>query len=260
MTKPQHTFAILAYKESKYLEACIQSVLGQTIESRVLIATSTPNVYISSLAEKYRLPVFINNSGGSIGKDWNFGLSCADTDYVTITHQDDLYLPTFAEEAVNAFNKNDSSRPLIVFTRSEGYLDDRKIGFYFKNVIRWWLILPFHFKQCIRSGFWRKSILLFSNSISCPGVVYAKKHLPSFTFNETDKYILDWRAWYDLACMQGSFIYINKALHAHREHKESATSTTQLSTLQSEETELLSLIWGNRFIAKVITRLLTLAK
>ena len=41
-----HTFVVLAYKESRYLETCIQSVLNQEFKSNVVIATSTRNAFI----------------------------------------------------------------------------------------------------------------------------------------------------------------------------------------------------------------------
>ena len=41
-----HTFVVLAYKESIYLETCIKSVLNQKYKSDVVIATSTPNDFI----------------------------------------------------------------------------------------------------------------------------------------------------------------------------------------------------------------------
>ncbi|MFN8286425.1 MAG: glycosyltransferase family A protein [Chitinophagales bacterium] len=260
MPKPDHTFAILAYKESKYLEQCIQSVLNQTVSSKVLIATSTPNAHIQSLAEKYKIPVHINPNGGSIGKDWNFGFHCADTTCVTITHQDDIYLSTFAEDTLNAIRVHAEAKPLMVFNKSIVYKGDHEMGFSFKNVIRWLLIFPFHFKRCISSIAVKKSILYFSNSISCPGVCYVKDNLAGFSFNEEEKYILDWRAWYDMAIRKGAFIYLDKVLHIHREHEESATSSTHLQVLQKEEQALLTEIWGNTFMPKIITRLLTLAK
>jgi glycosyltransferase involved in cell wall biosynthesis len=262
MTLPdsEHTFVILAYKESKYLEACIQSVLQQSIPSRVLIATSTPNAYISSLAEKYQLEIFTNYNSGSIGKDWNFGYNCVTTKYVTIAHQDDIYVKQFAEKCLHEANKYSKTKPLIVFTKSLVYKDDAEINISFKNVLRWLFIFPFHFKKCIRSKALKRFILLFSNSISCPGVFYCKQNLDCFSFNENDKYILDWRAWFEMSCMDGAFIYLKDELHIHREHEDSATSTTQTETLQREEFELLSEIWRNRVVAKLITALLKLAK
>ena len=38
-----HTFAICAYKESKYLEECIRSLKKQTVETNIILVTSTPN-------------------------------------------------------------------------------------------------------------------------------------------------------------------------------------------------------------------------
>ena len=56
----EHTFAVCAYKESPYLEECIESLKGQSVRSNILIATSTPNEYIKNIAEKNNIPYFIN--------------------------------------------------------------------------------------------------------------------------------------------------------------------------------------------------------
>ena len=53
----QHTFVICAYQESEYLEECIRSLKNQTVRSKILLATSTPNPMIEGLAEKYHIPV-----------------------------------------------------------------------------------------------------------------------------------------------------------------------------------------------------------
>ena len=47
-----HTFAVCAYKESPYLENCLKSLKNQTVKSSIIMTTSTPNVFIKSLAEK----------------------------------------------------------------------------------------------------------------------------------------------------------------------------------------------------------------
>ena len=49
----KHTFVICAYKESEYLEECIKSIKNQSIKSKVIITTSTDNLFIRELAEKY---------------------------------------------------------------------------------------------------------------------------------------------------------------------------------------------------------------
>ena len=57
---PTHTFVVCAYKESPYLESCIQSLLNQQVKSNIVISTGTPNAYISKIAEKYQLPLWVN--------------------------------------------------------------------------------------------------------------------------------------------------------------------------------------------------------
>ena len=56
------------------------------------MATSTPNEWIQGLAEKYEIPLYINTGEGGIAQDWNFAYRQAKTDYITIAHQDDIYL------------------------------------------------------------------------------------------------------------------------------------------------------------------------
>ena len=81
-----------AYKQSEYLEECIKSVLNQKYQSKVIIATSTPNEFISKITKKYSLEVFVNpHSGKGIGYDFDFAVSCGKTELVTVAHQDDIY-------------------------------------------------------------------------------------------------------------------------------------------------------------------------
>ena len=56
-----HTFLVLAYKESPYLENAVKSVLNQEYPSKVVIGTSTDNEYIRSIADKYHLDVIVIN-------------------------------------------------------------------------------------------------------------------------------------------------------------------------------------------------------
>jgi glycosyltransferase involved in cell wall biosynthesis len=48
----EHCFVIPAYKNSPYLENCIQSLLKQTVKSEIILTTSTPSTFIEELAKK----------------------------------------------------------------------------------------------------------------------------------------------------------------------------------------------------------------
>ena len=64
MSRPEnrnHTFVVLAYKESKYLENCIRSLMAQTVSSQILIATATDNAFIRGIAGKYGLEVVVTH-------------------------------------------------------------------------------------------------------------------------------------------------------------------------------------------------------
>ena len=91
----EHTFAICAYGESPYLEKCILSLKNQKAGSHIIMTTATPNDHIRRLAEQYDIPLYINEKGGSIAKDWKYALDMAQTDLVTLAHQDDIYHPCF---------------------------------------------------------------------------------------------------------------------------------------------------------------------
>ena len=109
-----HTFAICAYKESPYLEECILSLKNQTIKSKIIMATSTPNEWINDLADKYQIPLYINKGEGGIAQDWNFAYRQTDTGLVTIAHQDDIYEPTYLNDVMNC--AKNARRPVLIFT------------------------------------------------------------------------------------------------------------------------------------------------
>ena len=123
-----HSFALCAYKESEFLEECILSLLAQSVKSKIIIATSTPNEHINSLARKYSLEVFVNEGEKGIGGDWNFAYSCCDTPLVTIAHQDDIYEPKYTEEMLGCIKH--AKNPIIYFC---GYAELRNAEKVFNN-------------------------------------------------------------------------------------------------------------------------------
>jgi len=100
-----HTWVICAYGESEYLEACIQSLKNQTLQSQIICYSSTPLDSIKELCQRYAIP-FYTKQGGGIGKDWNNAMSFVETKYATIAHQDDYYEPDYAQKVLAKMEKN----------------------------------------------------------------------------------------------------------------------------------------------------------
>ena len=106
LTGKEHTFVICAYKESPYLEACILSLKKQAVKSSIIMVTSTDSPFLHTMAEKYRIPLFINDGDGGITQDWNFGLSKVNTPLATIAHQDDFYCRSYTKRVLEKEKSN----------------------------------------------------------------------------------------------------------------------------------------------------------
>lgn len=248
-TKNDHTFIICAYKESPYLDKCIQSLLNQTVKSNIVMYTSTPNDYIQDIADKYAIDLYSKN-GGSIGKDWNNAMSFVNTKYMTIAHQDDLYEPKYLEKTMQAFEANENT--LIVFS---DYGELTKKGYRLKstNLTIKRLMLNMMMLAKNNRG-WRKFILGFGNPICCPAVSYNLDLLNGFQFNEQMKVSLDWYAWYDIANRKGRFQFIPEILMFHRIHEQSETTNMiEDQTRTREDLEMYELFWPKP-IAKLINK------
>ena len=170
-----HTFVVLAYKESSYLEDCINSVLNQSLKTNVIIATSTPNDYIKKIAKKYNLKIKINEGKKGIGYDFDFAIHSADTELVTIAHQDDIYDYDYAKNVVDAYNEQKES--IIIFT---DYYEIRNKEKVFKNLnlsIKRILLRPLKNHKKANKSSRKRSVLKYGNAICCPSVTFVKNNI-----------------------------------------------------------------------------------
>ena len=221
-TLADHTYALCAYKTITYLEECVKSLLAQTVKSKILIATSTPNEHITAVAQKYNIPVFINEGEKGIGGDWNFAYSKAETPLVTIAHQDDIYEPAYTEEMFDFVNK--SKDPIIYFS---GYGELRNEEKVYNNSIlkiKKLMLTPLELKAFWTSRFIRRRVLALGNCICCPAVTYVKNKVGKNPFTNDYLSNIDWQQWEKLSKCKGSFVYNKNPLMCHRIHEESTTS------------------------------------
>ncbi len=249
----KHTFAICAYKESPYLEECIQSVLNQTVSSNIILVTSTPNDFIFSLCKKYRIPYWINKGEAGITQDWNFAYSKCKTPFVTITHQDDIYFERYTEELLKAIDK--AKTPLIFFT---DYCEIRNGTIVKKNrllKIKRIMLFPLKFPFLQRRIFMRRCILAFGSPICCPSVAYIKGNLPKVIFQNNFRTNEDWEAWERLSRLKGQFMYCSKILMGHRIHQDSETSNAIKETGRTQEDIQMYRKFWPKWMACILSRL-----
>ena len=245
-----HTFVVCAYKENKYLEECLISVINQTVRTNVIITTSTPNQHIQTLADKYRLTVSVNNGIGSMADNWNFGVQSAKTNLVTIVHQDDTYEPEYAEKILRALNRTD--HPIIAFSHYAELRNGEKV--YHNRLLNVKKCLLFPMKLSTNSVFLRRLSLAFGSAICCPAVTYVKEYISADPFDITLQNSVDWNQWEKMSKIKGGFVYVDEPLVCHRIHSASTTSEMiENQTRRNEDFEIFCRFWP-RPIAKIISK------
>jgi len=250
----EHAFVIPAYKDSPYLESCIQSLINQTVKTRIVLTTSTPSPFLQGLAEKYSLDYHINPEPSSIAGDWNFALSKANTALATIAHQDDIYAPAYVESILSGIRKAKGEKILIAFSNYVDLVNDQERGFSVNALIKSMLLSPFYFSKSLKQKFLKKSVLMLGDPICCPAVTLNLAALPKdFSFSKNYTCVLDWYAWLQLAKENGSFLFINEKLLKHRIHLDSET-TNQISNgrRQEEERQLFERMWGKNIAGLIM--------
>jgi cellulose synthase/poly-beta-1,6-N-acetylglucosamine synthase-like glycosyltransferase len=251
-----HTFVICAYKESEFLDDTASRLLGQTVPSRILISTSTPNDTIDGVARKYGIEVKINPLGGTSARDWNFAYAQAKTDYVTLAHQDDVYEPDFAKKTLTALEN--SKDPVLAFTDyyeiryaekgSEGTrTDSNKILRVKRHMLKMIAIAP-------GNRWLRNRVLSFGYPMNCPGTTYVKRRFDAIDFKPDWHNSHDWDAAIRLAAEPGDFLYIPDLLLGHRIYAESQTTNTISSGIRRTEDLVCFCHYWPKPIAKAILK------
>ncbi len=240
-----HTFVISAYGESRYLESCVRSLMGQTVSSPVLCTTSTPNAYIETIMGKYGIPVIVREGKSDIQDDWNFALEQADSEFVTIAHQDDMYGRHYVEELIDAFNRWPDMTLFMsdAVTVRHGQLR----RFSMKELVKKCLRLPLRLHGLADREWVKMGALRLGNPVMCPSCAYRKNYLPDPIFHSELRYALDWDCLVDLAKWPGRFICVEKPLLFYRVHEEAATSAwIRDHGREQEERRMFERFWSRR--------------
>jgi len=239
----EHTFIVLAYGDSPYLADCLASLKQQTVRSRILLATSTPSDHIRNIAGVHGVEVRVTADGQGIAHDWNFGLVQALTPYVTLAHQDDIYLPDYTRRCLQSAARHEDA--LIVFPDyaeiANGLVRKKNLLLWVKQVM---LRLGFIWRESLGTVHQKKRLIAFGSPIPAPGVMYNIHRLGGFRFSRHFDSNLDWDAWYRMAGLEGSFIYIRQVLMYHRIHPDSATTGGLKDRIrQSEDLDMFRRFW-----------------
>lgn len=243
---------ICAYKESPYLEECIKSLINQKTKCEVAISTSTPNKLIEELAKKYNIELYVNKKSNGYYDDFLFAFNKANTNFVTLCHQDDVYLEDFATEVIKKIEKNENI--LISFSNYYDYKNEKIIKnsklLFVKRVLNFLL----KFKIFQNSKFIRRRILSLGNPICSPTVTFNKKLINEPVVKCPYRTSHDWYTWIDFSKKKGKFVYISKPLILRRINELSETTTVIAdNSKQKSDFEIFKMFWPEK-IAKILLK------
>ena len=259
LPKDTHSFSVLAYKESPYIEEAILSLKKQSIETNIVVCTSTPSTFLENICMRHAVQLKVNTSGKKgVASDYDFALSTPETPYVTLVHQDDIYLANFAEETLSAIAEHPDS--LLLFS---DYLEVDNSAKRYKGLLIWikkFLLFTNYGVGKSMSGEFRKRFLLaLSNPICSPSVTFNRELIGEYTFPEEYRFTIDWAAWKEFAKKEGAFTYISEELLLHRIHPDTETSLgIQDNRRFQEDLSQYREYWPEP-IAQLLSRLLSLS-
>ncbi len=228
-----HAFAVCAYGDSPYLEACIRSLKRQTVPSKIILCTSTPSPFLTSVAHKYSLPLLVREGESDIREDWNFAYAQADTRLVTIAHQDDLYHRDYVK-CLQGFRKRYPD--MTVFMSDCAIIKNgcvQRPGTV--QLVKRLLRLPLRVHAFADRTWVKRAALMLGNPVICPSCAYDKKLLGEPLFTSAFKFALDWDTMWRLSGLRGRFICVEYPLIGYRIHEAATTKKCIESNRRSEE-------------------------
>ncbi len=247
----EHVFAICAYGDSPYLEACIRSLKMQTIPADIILCTSTPSSYIDGLAESYGIPVFVREGESNIRDDWEFACRMADAKLVTVAHQDDMYHKQYKETLLSYARKYPD---MTLFTTDYVLVKGTTLETGDKvRLVKKILRLPLRIPALNHLTAVKKAALIFGNPICCPSCTYNKELIGNPIFDSKFQYALDWDTFARLAEWGGRFICVERPLLYYRIHEANATKACMKGDRRTrEETEMFSRFWPDSVVRGIM--------
>ena len=255
-----HTFVISAWKESPYIEETLKSLLAQEYPSEVIVATSSPCDFLRNLCAKYQVKYVVNPDAYMAESqiNWSFAYAQARTKYVTLAHQDDIYLPGYSREMVAAAERHPDV--LMAFSRCANWKDGRRSDFHPLLLVKDLLLLPYYFKHAIYSRKMRLLCLSFGNPVCCPTIMMNKELIGAFSYDPEIPVNFDWDACLRLSRREGAFLFRPRVLMLRRVHSASGTTITYGDgRRQKDDLAFFRRFWP-RPVAAVLARIYGLAR
>jgi glycosyltransferase involved in cell wall biosynthesis len=250
----EHSFVIPVYGAAPHLTALIESLQAQTgLRSQILLSSSTPSAELAAIAKRFGLPLHINSQRTDIAADWNFALAKAETQFVTLAHQDDNFAPGYVVQMGSALRRHPAAFLAFCDYSEHTPLGARpaNINLKIKGALR---RRAFGARECITETRDKMRLLSLGNPICCPSVLFNRTSIDDFRFPCGFKTNLDWMAWLELARRPGGFVYVRECLVSKGVHADSETTATIANRAREhEDRAIFDTLWPRPIAAMLAT-------
>ena len=240
------TICIPLYQSDfNYVQKAVESVLTQTSSKWKLVlvdGSSEPELrskqWIASLVNP-SISYVANEGDKTMAGNWNFAFSAAQTDLVTLLHDDDFLHEDYVKEVLGLSAEQPQSSGYFCgayIVNSRGGLSQTVADSVKRFLMPKDNILRIKGDKGLAS-------LLKANFIFCPTICYRKSQLDAKPFSSDWKMVTDLDFYQKTIHEGGEFVGLKKQLYYYRRHSENQTSKlTQSLERFSEECEMYSMI------------------
>ncbi len=186
----------------------------------------------------------INPRRMDISADWNFALATANTRFVTLAHQDDLFECSYVTRLRAALSANPGAIMAFCDYSEHSPHGTAPAKSQSANKAR-----PLHEESSApENAFPRRAtkcaFYRWATRSVAPVSCWIGQKIPNFRFPSGFHTNLDWMAWLSLAHGPGGFVYVRDRLISKGVHADSATTATIANrTREREDRVLFDALW-----------------
>lgn len=248
----KHAFVVCAYGENPYVESTIESLEAQTVQSKIVLSTSTPSEYLEDICSRHGIEMVVNPNRCGAGCDWNYGYDHAGAEWVTMAHQDDVYDSRFTERVLATVDSYDSDSIQLLYTDYYELRNGEAVATNLLLKVKRVLNYILRFPLFNGSRFVKRRVLSLGCPICCPAVTLNYAVLGPSVFDSKYVNSCDYKTWVNLASICGRFVYVPEMLMGHRIYEGSATTKNLGENIRKrEDQEILSTLWPKPIAALI---------
>lgn len=236
MATPLITFAIPFYSGSAYLQRAIESVLAQRDDDwRAVVIDDGKDPDTNVLVRSYgpRIEYVRNPSNIGMGNNFNRCLEIADTELVTVFHNDDELDPGYVGAMRAAMARHPDAA--AVFCRARIIGPDGRPQFSVADWVKDHWVHPSPKRELVLHGEPGMRALLKANFIVAPTLCFRKRVLGDRRFPPEYKFVLDWLLTTQLLFDGDTLVGIPDVVYRYRRHGDAATTQYTRNHLRFDE-------------------------